>query len=379
MSDGCSYGIFLDTVMIERNRIARCFAPTVPLIVGMMLFACAGSDDSPGANSLGGDRGTGGESNTGGSQAVGGNSALGGSSLGPGGTFGTGGASAAGNPSGGGSHSVSGGNPGSGGAPANGGTAGSGGAAANGGTTGSGGSRQSTGGSRATGGAFVTGGTRATGGSSSAVTTGAGGRQSTGGSKSSGGTSATGGVGQTGGAGGSSGTGCPYTGHVSYTLATVANPSTTEQNAYTLIRAAMDKAVQYYNCYTNITKSLNISYVSSVSTADGNINGSIRFGSNTTYMDYRTAMHEISHTVGIGTASKWASCVDMTNKLYTCTNGKQQLSTINGQLAQPADTTLHADNQHFWPYGINQQSEVKSEADLIYHCQMVMAMLEDLA
>jgi hypothetical protein len=140
----------------------------------------------------------------------------------------------------------------------------------------------------------------------------------------------------------------------------------------------MDKAVVYYNCYTNITKSLNISYVPSVSTADGNINGSIRFGSSTTYMDYRTAMHEISHTVGIGTSSKWSSCIDNTNKLYTCANGKQQLVTINSQLTTPADTVLHADTQHFWPYGINQQSEVKSEADLIFHCQMVMAMLKDL-
>jgi hypothetical protein len=71
--------------------------------------------------------------------------------------------------------------------------------------------------------------------------------------------------------------------------------------------------------------------------------------------------------------------VDTTNSLYTCTNGKQQLVTINSQLTTPLYTELHADTQHFWPYGINYQSEVTSEAVLIYHCQMVMAIVKDLA
>jgi len=181
------------------------------------------------------------------------------------------------------------------------------------------------------------------------------------------------------GAGGTSGTSCPYTGHITYTLSQNASPTSTEQNAYTLITAAMDKALTYYNCYTNLTKALNVSYNTTVSTADGNSNGSIRFGSDTTYMDYRTAMHEIAHTVGIGTSSKWPSCVDTTNSLYTCANGKQQLATINSQLTTPLYTDLHADTQHFWPYGINYQSEVTSEAVLIFHCQMVMAIVKDLA
>jgi hypothetical protein len=178
--------------------------------------------------------------------------------------------------------------------------------------------------------------------------------------------------------GGASGTSCPYSGHVTYTLSQSSNPTADEQKAYTLITAAMDKAISYYNCYTNLTKSVQASYVPSVSTADGNSNGSIRFGSDTTYMDYRTAMHEIAHTLGVGTASTWSSCVDLTNKLYTCAGAKQQLQTINSQLTTPADTAVHADSQHFWPYGINYQSEVKSESDLIFHCQMVMAIHKDL-
>jgi stress-induced morphogen len=138
----------------------------------------------------------------------------------------------------------------------------------------------------------------------------------------------------------------------------------------------MDKALTYYNCYTNITKSLNVVYEPSVQTADGNINGSLRFGSNTTYMDYRTAMHEIGHTVGIGQASNWSSFIS--NGLFTGSNAAAQLRAINATLQTPLYTDVHADTQHFWPYGLNQQSEAKSEADLISHCQMVVAIRKDL-
>lgn len=39
---------------------------------------------------------------------------------------------------------------------------------------------------------------------------------------------------------------------------------------------------------------------------------------------------------------------------------------------------LHGDSQHFWPYGLNYESEVKSEQDLIIHCQVVEAMYQDI-
>lgn len=185
--------------------------------------------------------------------------------------------------------------------------------------------------------------------------------------------------GSNGGAGASAGAGgmtCPGAGHITYTLAKSASPTATEQSAYDKIKTAMDKAITYYDCYTSITKSLNVSYVPSVETADGNINGSIRFGSNTTYMDYRSAMHEIAHTVGVGQASNWGSF--LSNGLFTGEHAAAQLNAINATLTKPLYTELHADTQHFWPYGINQQSEVKSEADLIFHCQMVVAIRQDL-
>jgi hypothetical protein len=172
-------------------------------------------------------------------------------------------------------------------------------------------------------------------------------------------------------AGVAGGAACPANGHVSYTLTKAANPTSDQQAAYDLIVPAMDKAVQYYNCYTNITKADTVTYDSSVQTADGNINGSIRFGG-TDYMEYITAMHEISHTVGIGTAPKWASTV--VNGIFTGQHATDQLRMITGN----ATDQLNADTQHFWPYGLNYTSEVKSEADVINHCYMVAAIRLDL-
>jgi len=231
-------------------------------------------------------------------------------------------------------------------------SAGSGGHAAGGASAGSGGGHTAFG-----------GGTSPSGG---AAGKGAGGSRA---GSGSGGTSAS-------GASGASGASCPGSGHITYTLAKSASPTATEQAAYDKIKTALDKAITYYDCYTNITKSLNVSYVPSVETADGNINGSLRFGSNTTYMDYRTAMHEIAHTVGVGQASNWGSF--LANGLFTGERAAAQLNAINATLSKPLYTELHADTQHFWPYGINQQSEVKGEADLIFHCQMVVAIRQDL-
>jgi hypothetical protein len=157
---------------------------------------------------------------------------------------------------------------------------------------------------------------------------------------------------------------CPASGHVTYTLTKAASPTSDQQAAYDLIEPAMDKAVQYYNCYTNITKADTVTYDPSVQTADGNFNGNIRFGGKD-YMEYITAMHEISHTVGVGTAPKWSSLV--VNGIFTGEHATAELRMITGN----PDDMLNADTQHFWPYGLNYTSEVKSEADVIDHCLMV--------
>jgi len=165
---------------------------------------------------------------------------------------------------------------------------------------------------------------------------------------------------------------CVPTGNVTFTLARSPSPTADEQRAYDDITCAMDGAVAYYNCNTTISKQLNVSYVPSVATADGNISGSIRFGSDHSYMECATGMHEIAHAVGVGTAPKWPQV--STNGLFNGANAIAQLRAITGV----ATDVVHSDTQHFWPYGLNYASEAKSTADLIDHCLMVTAIRKDL-
>lgn len=178
----------------------------------------------------------------------------------------------------------------------------------------------------------------------------------------------------TGGSGGAGGggteTGCPEMGRITYTLARAPSPTAEQQDAYDRITRAMDEALSYYNCHTSIEKSLSVSYVPSVPTADGNVNGSIRFGSFAS-MNYITAMHEISHTLGVGSREFGALVKD---GIFTGPKATSQLRAITGN---PEDV-VHADAQHFWPYGLNYTSEVKSTADLVNHCKMVVAIREDI-
>lgn len=164
---------------------------------------------------------------------------------------------------------------------------------------------------------------------------------------------------------------CPHSGHVTYTLERAAQPSAAQQAAYTKIDGAMMRAVGIYNCETDITKALHIQYNPDVQTADGNANGTIRFGAPSTF-EHTRAMHEIAHTVGVGTAGSWSSM--LRDGLFTGERATAQLRAITGK----ADDAVHADSQHFWPYGLNYASEVKSDADLVAHCQMVVALRADL-
>ncbi|WP_433926925.1 hypothetical protein AB3662_28665 [Sorangium cellulosum] len=180
----------------------------------------------------------------------------------------------------------------------------------------------------------------------------------------------TGGAG-TGGAGtGGDETGCVGMGGITYTLATVPTPTAEQQSAYDMIKSAMDEALSYYNCHTSIEKSLRVSYEPSVATADGNVNGSIRFGAFSS-MNHITAMHEIGHTVGVGSREFGALVVD---GIFTGPEATRQLRAITGNDAD----VVHADAQHFWPYGLNYTSEVKTTDDLVNHCKIVAAIREDI-
>jgi hypothetical protein len=130
---------------------------------------------------------------------------------------------------------------------------------------------------------------------------------------------------------------------------------------------AMDGAVAQYNRYGTFHKHLYANYNSGVPTAQASYSGWIDFGGQ---IGYRTALHEISHTLGVGTYGTWSSFIQ--SGVWTGTNGVQQIHAFDGSTA-----SVNSDGTHFWPYGLNYENEASTENNR-RHVFMVAAFRRDL-
>lgn len=162
------------------------------------------------------------------------------------------------------------------------------------------------------------------------------------------------------------------TGLFTYTLEKTASPTADDLDAYARIGKAMDSAVGYYNTYTTIRKVLKVQYAADVPTADGSGTGAIRFGSNRSYMSVITAMHEIAHTLGVGTTAEYAALLKS-----GVVEGPKATAALR-QISGDPSAILKGDAQHIWPYGLNYASEVKSTADLVSHCKILEGLYQDM-
>ena len=162
-----------------------------------------------------------------------------------------------------------------------------------------------------------------------------------------------------------------FAGNVEYHLNKSANPTQDEQEAYKLITAAMDSAVFLYNKYSDLSKHIEVYYSTGVPTAEASSNGDLRFGKDRNYMFVGTAMHEMAHTMGMGTTSEYQKMFK--DGVFQGEKAQKVLKEIDGP-----DAVLKGDSQHFWPYGLNYKSEVHSEQDLINHVKVVNAMYQDI-
>lgn len=133
------------------------------------------------------------------------------------------------------------------------------------------------------------------------------------------------------------------------------------------IVAAMDDGIAFLNKHGNFRKELTANNSPGTPTADANIGGWINWGGS---INRRVAIHEIAHTLGIGTHENWGK--NIKDGLWTGKNALEQLREFDGK-----DAVLHADRQHFWPYGLNQDSESSKENDL-RHIKMVQAIRKDM-
>ncbi|KAF2031347.1 hypothetical protein EK21DRAFT_63220 [Setomelanomma holmii] len=160
---------------------------------------------------------------------------------------------------------------------------------------------------------------------------------------------------------------CTASAAITWTLAKASNPTADQSDAYTKIEAAMKKAVLRYSKYSDAVKTIRVAYAPGVPTAEANYNGDLRFGSDRAYMTERTAMHEISHTLGVGQTAAFTS---------KCASGDWKTALPLLRSWDGASAKINCGGGHFWPYGLNYETEW-SETNANRHVQLVEAMLTD--
>ena len=130
---------------------------------------------------------------------------------------------------------------------------------------------------------------------------------------------------------------------------------------------AMEAAVSFLNKHGNFKKHVTANNSPGTPTADANYDGWINWGGS---IGRRVAVHEISHTLGIGTHPNWQTHIK--DGKWTGKNALAQLREFDGP-----EAVLYADRQHFWPYGLNFDNESNPEADLRF-IKMLEAFRKDL-
>jgi len=134
------------------------------------------------------------------------------------------------------------------------------------------------------------------------------------------------------------------------------------------ISNSVAEAVNIYNANGSFNKHLNIYYSAGVPTAQANYDGVMTFGGS---RNTRVALHEISHTLGIGTHSAYWSLI--TGGSWNGPAANTLLSGFDG-----SGSVMHGDSQHIWPYGLNYDSE-DSATNRVRHVKIVEAMRCDMS
>jgi autotransporter-associated beta strand protein len=142
---------------------------------------------------------------------------------------------------------------------------------------------------------------------------------------------------------------------MTYTLhGSVDTTTTTGQQ----IASAMAAAVENFNRYAVFTGPsfgsypISARYDSSVPTANGSGSGVITFGGQ---RNTRVAQHELGHVLGAGQHSAWGT--NMVNGVWQGDYAQSVVKSLDGP-----DSRLEGDAIHFWPYGLNYDSEWNSSS-----------------
>ncbi|MCB1131962.1 MAG: autotransporter-associated beta strand repeat-containing protein, partial [Verrucomicrobiae bacterium] len=133
------------------------------------------------------------------------------------------------------------------------------------------------------------------------------------------------------------------------------------------IISSMEVCLDYFNKYGRFSGNIQVRYDSNVPTAQASQGGPITFGGS---ISSRTAMHEMCHVQGTGTAWQWD---------YNRSGGQWTGAAVNLLVRQFNDSTsvMGCDPAHFWPYGLNYPSEDSEDTRRIQP-MMVEAFRKDM-
>ena len=148
----------------------------------------------------------------------------------------------------------------------------------------------------------------------------------------------------------------------------------------TRVEAAMSSAINYYNNLTSIKgHHITVNYGSGTPTAEASYGGWMRFGPNASYQRTGTALHEMAHTIGVGTHSMWYGPSSPLRE--TGSRGLwlgERVDKVIQFISNNPNEHLTGDNVHMWPYGINgAQEDNGSELLYITNCLIAQALGED--
>jgi autotransporter-associated beta strand protein len=147
-------------------------------------------------------------------------------------------------------------------------------------------------------------------------------------------------------------------GALSFTVEAAGWPDAARRNAAV---NALQAAVNRYNSYGNFGNyNVYAYYNAGIPTAQASYLGSIGYGG--TYPNERVTLHEMSHYLGTGThGTPWDGV-----------RGETLVDQFDG-----LEATLNGDSAHYWPYGLNFDSEM-SEIAAQRHVALLYAMREDM-
>ncbi|QDU59135.1 Autotransporter-associated beta strand repeat protein [Aeoliella mucimassa] len=136
---------------------------------------------------------------------------------------------------------------------------------------------------------------------------------------------------------------------------------------------SMQAVVDRFNVYGDFNWGsdgyVDLYYNSGVPTAQAGYYGAIEYGG--TWPNERVTQHELNHWLGSGTDGNWYNL--FSNNVWTGTKVNALMAQFDGQ-----GTAFRQSGVHFYPYGLNYDSEVTDDSIYMRNVALMYAMRQDM-